>query len=71
MNEWYWVILGAALGIMLSLIGLFCIIKQNDNLEAQVAELREEVEEHEQIMRAYEFYNWQASLKMNTEDLEK
>lgn len=69
-NYWVGVVLGCTLGIILSLVGLFCIIKQNDDIQEQVLELRAKVAEHEKIMRAYEWYNWQASLKMDTKDLE-
>ncbi len=71
MNEWCWVILGCAMGVVFSTIAFFCIIQQNDNLQKEVAELREMVERHEEIMSAYEFFNWQYTLKMETEDLEK
>jgi hypothetical protein len=37
---------------------MFVIIEQNNGLRAEVAELKEMVEEHEAIMTAYEFYNW-------------
>ena len=56
MNERCWVILGCTLGIILSLVGLFCIIKQNDDIQEQVLELRAKVAEHEEVIRQYEFY---------------
>lgn len=71
MNEWCLIILGCAMGVVFSTIAFFCIIQQNDNLQKEVAQLREEVAEHEKIMRAYEWFNWNATLKMDTEDLEK
>ena len=67
MNYWVGVIVGCVMGIVMSLITVFCIIKQNNSIEAQVKELTELVTDHERIMRAYEFYNWQYSLKMEEE----
>ena len=58
MNEWCWIILGCAMGIVFSTIAFFCIIQQNDNLQKEVAELREEVAGHEEGIRQYEFYVW-------------
>lgn len=57
-NYWVGVILGGTLGIILSLVGLFCIIKQNDDIQGQVLELRAKVAEHEEVIRQYEFYVW-------------
>ena len=59
MNEyWAGVIVGCCFGAMLMLVMMFVIIEQNNRLRAEVAELKEMVEEHEAIMTAYEFYNW-------------
>ena len=50
-NYWVGVVLGCTLGIILSLVGLFCIIKQNDDIQGQVLELRAKVAEHEKIIK--------------------
>ncbi len=70
-SPWAWVLLGCAMGIVFSVICFFCVIKQNDDIQIQIKELTEKVQEHDEIMKAYEFFNWQYSLKMDTEDLEK
>lgn len=74
MNEWGWVLIGCALGIMLSVVCFFCMIKQRDDLQIQVKELTEMINEHEEIMRTYEFFNktWERLYnKENQEDFEK
>jgi len=59
MNDyWAGVIVGCCFGAILMLVMMFVIIEQNSRLRAEVAELKEMVEEHEAIMNAYEFYNW-------------
>ena len=58
MNEWCWIILGCAMGIVFCTISFFCIIQQNDNLQKEVAQLREEVAGHEEVIKQYEFYVW-------------
>ena len=55
---WTGVIVGCCFGAILMLVMMFVIIEQNNRLRAEVAELKEIVEEHEAIMTAYEFYNW-------------
>lgn len=50
---------------------MFSVIEQNNELKKEIAELSVKVERHDEIMSAYEFFNWQYTLKMNTEDLEK
>lgn len=70
MNYWVGVIVGCTLGIILSVICFLCVVKQNENLTAQVIELRKEVADHERIMRQYEWFNWNATLKMDISDLE-
>ena len=61
-NFWVGVVIGCAMGILFSVICFFCIIKQNDNIEAQVKYLTEIVQDHERVMRAYEFYNWKMEM---------
>lgn len=62
-NFWVGVIIGCAMGILFSVVCFFCIIKQNDNLEVQVKHLTEMVQDHERIMRAYEFFNWKMEMQ--------
>ena len=74
MNYWVGVIVGCIMGIILSVICFLCVVKQNENLTAQVILLREEVAEHEEIMRTYKFFNktWERLYnKENQEDFEK
>ena len=58
MNYWVGVIAGCACSTILFTTLMFSVIEQNEALRAQVEELSEKVDEHEKIMRAYEFYNW-------------
>lgn len=62
-NFWVGVVVGCAMGILFSVICFFCIIKQNDSIEAQVKYLTEIVQDHERVMRAYEFYNWKMEMQ--------
>ena len=55
---WAGVICGCCFGAILMLVMMFVIIEQNNRLRAEVAELKELVEEHEAIMNKYEFYVW-------------
>jgi len=55
---WAGVICGCCFGAILMLVMMFVIIEQNNGLRAEVAELKEMVEEHEAIMSKYEFYVW-------------
>lgn len=72
----YWV--GVFVGFMCSLLlmAVVCIGVTNRMSQYEVAleqlskkeeELKKTYAEHEKIMRAYEFYNWQYSLKMEKE----
>ena len=72
----YWV--GVFVGFMCSLLlmAVVCIGVTNRMSQYEVAleqlskkeeELKKMYAEHEKIMRAYEFYNWQYSLKMEKE----
>ena len=70
MNYWVGVIAGCACSTILFTILMFSVIEQNKVLQSQVKELSEKVDEHEKIMRAYEFYNWH-NMKMFDEKEEK
>ena len=67
MDYWWGIIIGCACAATLFMILMFSDVEQNKALQAQVKELTEKVEEHEKIMWAYEFYNWQYSLKMEND----
>ena len=69
-NYWVGVIVGGLIGTVFSLIALISYVDRINNLTTEVEKLRVEVADHERIMSAYEFYNWNATLKMYTEDLE-
>ena len=56
---WVGVIVGCACSTVLFTVLSFTTVEQNKVLQAQVKELTEKVEEHEKIMRCYEYYNWQ------------
>jgi hypothetical protein len=71
LNYWAGVICGMCTATILFLVMMFSVIEQNNELKKKVAELSVKVEKHDEIMQAYAFYNWHATLKMNTEDLEK
>lgn len=71
MNYWAGVISGMCAASVLFLVLMFVVIEQNNALKKDVAVLRAKVEKHDEIMQAYAFYNWNATLKMDTEDLEK
>lgn len=67
MNYWSGVIVGGLIGTVFSLIALISYVDRVNNLTVEVEKLRVEVADHERIMRAYEFYNWQYTLKMEKE----
>lgn len=68
MNYWTGVIVGGLIGTIFSLIALISYVDRVNNLTAEVEKLRVEVADHERIMKAYEFYNWQYTLKMEKEE---
>lgn len=68
-DYWVGVIIGACCGVAFFTVLQLVTVEQNTRLRQEVMELKEMVSEHEEIMRNYEFYNWQYSLKMETEDL--
>lgn len=70
MNYWGGVICGCCVSAVLFAVLMFTVIEQNNGLKRQVSELKEMVQEHEKIMRAYEFYNWQYS-KIIEKELEQ
>lgn len=61
---WAGTIIGACCSTLLFTVLMFTTVEQNNRLRQEIKELSVKVEEHEKIMRAYEFYNWQYSLKM-------
>lgn len=63
MGYWGGVICGCCASTVLFTVLMFTTIKQNNDLKVQVSELKEMVQEHEKIMRAYEFYNWKMSFQ--------
>ena len=67
MNYWVGVICGCCVASLFFVMMMFVSVEQTNRLRAEVAQLREEVTDHERIMRAYEFYNWQYTLKMEKE----
>lgn len=66
---WVGTIIGACAAVVFFTVLQLVTVEQNTRLRQEVRELKEMVSEHEEIMRNYEFYNWQYSLKMETEDL--
>lgn len=66
-NYWVGVICGCCAASLFFVVMMFVNIEQTNKLRVEVAQLREEVADHERIMRAYEFYNWQYTLKMEKE----
>jgi hypothetical protein len=47
---------------------MFVSVEQTNKLREEVTQLREEVADHERIMRAYEFYNWKMSFTDEKEE---
>lgn len=75
MNYWAGVFVGFMCSLLL--MAVVCIGVTNRMSQYEVAleqlsrnedELKSLYTEHEKIMRAYEFYNWQYSLKMEKEE---
>lgn len=58
MNYWGGVICGCCVATILFAVMMFTIIEQNQRLSIEVAQLKEEVAEHEEVIRQYEFYVW-------------
>ncbi len=63
MGYWGGVICGCCAAAILFCAMMFSVIAQNNDLKQQIRELNAKVENHEAIMRAYEFYNWKMSFK--------
>lgn len=58
LNYWAGVICGMCAGAILFVVMMFVVIEQNNGLRAEVAELKEMVEEHKEVIEQYKFYNW-------------
>jgi len=71
MGYWGGVICGCCASAILFCVMMFSVIAQNNDLKTQIKSLEAKVEKHDEIMQAYAFYNWHATLKMDTEDLGK
>lgn len=71
MNYWSGVICGVCAASLFFVVMMFVSIEQTNGLREEVAQLKEQVADHEKIMKCYEFYNWQYTLKMDTKDLEE
>lgn len=63
MGYWGGVICGCCASAILFCVMMFSVIAQNNELKQQIKELNAKVENHEAIMRAYEFYNWKMSFQ--------
>lgn len=63
MGYWGGVICGCCASAILFCVMMFTVIAQNNDLKQRVTDLNAKVENHEAIMRAYEFYNWKMSFK--------
>lgn len=69
-NYWAGVICGCCAASLFFVVMMFVSVEQTNKLREEVTQLREEVADHERIMKAYEFYNWQYTLKMEKEGIE-
>lgn len=78
MNYWAGVFVGFMCSLLL--MGIVCVVVTNrmsqyEKALAQLSHKHQELEamyaEHERIMKAYEFYNWQYSLQMEDIDEDK
>jgi hypothetical protein len=58
MNYWVGVISGMCAASIFFTCMMFMQIEDTNKLRAEVAELKENVAEHEEIMNAYSFYVW-------------
>ena len=71
-NYWVGVVIGTCVSAILFIVIMLTVIEQNNCLKteirAEVMELSEKVAEHDEIMQAYAFYNWQYSLQMREEE---
>lgn len=57
--------------IIILVCSLVQLKKDYDGIFKMCQEATEKVEEHEKIMKAYQFFNWKYSLQMDTSDLEE
>jgi hypothetical protein len=58
MNYWGGVICGCCVATILFTVMMFTVIEQNQRLRIEVAQLKEKVEDHEEVIKQYEFYVW-------------
>ena len=58
MSYWGGVICGCCVATILFTVMMFTVIEQNQILRTEVAQLKEEVAEHEEVIKQYEFYVW-------------
>lgn len=67
-DNWVGAIFSVLLVLMLIIIVVqSCIIIQLKTDYDKIKQVEEKVNEHDKIMKAYEFYNWHYSLKMFNE----
>lgn len=57
-NYWVGVISGMCAASILFACMMFVQVEQTNKIRVEVAELRKEVEDHEEVIRQYEFYVW-------------
>lgn len=58
MNYWVGVISGMCAASLFFVVMMFVSVEQTNRLRLEVAQLREEVAGHEEVIRQYEFYVW-------------
>lgn len=58
MNYWVGVICGMCAAALFFTVMMFVSVEQTNRLRAEVAQLREEVADHDEVIRQYEFYVW-------------
>jgi hypothetical protein len=58
MNYWGGVICGCCAASLFFVVMMFVSVEQTNRLRAEVAQLKEEVAGHEEVIKQYEFYVW-------------